>query len=514
MVGFPIQTRLPPCSHPSLNPAAEAGRACGATVYPPFDRCWAHLAPADLDAYLATLGPGSDVNAGGVTFTGGLLERFLRACSPGTQLGPRFRNVDFSDAAFVEPAVFTTATFDGQARFAGATFVEGAYFAAVDFGGEAWFGGATFAQDAIFRRTAFRENAFFQDTAFQQGAVFEDTKVNRVLRLSGAAGSLDFTRCEVQGELLVEGAVGALAGTGMRVPGRMALNLEEARVDLSESVFTGPIAIQGRRRPGQAHGVKVTALRGVDAERLVMTDVDLSECQFAGIQRLDLIKLDGECVFAADPAGNRQVLAEEHHWRNAQPGRRAARWASAPPGVEVVGPERLQVLYRQLRKAFEETRNEPGAADFYYGEMEMRRAAARRGRRLERWLLNAYWATSGYALRASRALGCLALVIAATIVALVVWGFPAQAVDLKVDGTLTTQSGPRPIAVTIHQRDPTTQFGDRIGMAVEIALNAAIFRDSDDQLTTAGRYIDISARLLGPLFLGFSLLAVRNRVKR
>ncbi|MBL7553549.1 pentapeptide repeat-containing protein, partial [Frankia sp. AgB1.9] len=434
MVGFPIQTRLPPCSLPSLNPAAEPERECGGAVYPPFDRCWAHLPSADLDAYLGTLGPGSDVNASGVTFTDGLLERFLRACSPGPRLGARFRNVDFSDAAFVDPAVFTTATFDGQARFSGATFLEGAYFAVVDFGGEAWFGGATFAHDAIFRGTTFRENTFFQDTTFQQGAVFEDTKIKRVLRLSGAAGSLDLTRCEVQGELLVEGVVGDVAAPGMRVPGRVALNLQEARVDLSESVFTGPITIQGRRRTGQADGVKVTALRGVDAERLVLTDVDLSECQFAGIQRLDLIKLDGECTFATDPAGTRQVLAEEHHWRNARPGRRATRWARAPHGAEVVGPARLQVLYRQLRKAFEESRNEPGAADFYYGEMEMRRAAARRGRRLERWLLNAYWATSGYALRASRALGCLALVIAATIVALVVWGFPAQAVDLKVGG--------------------------------------------------------------------------------
>ena len=38
-----------------------------------------------------------------------------------------------------------------------------------------------------------------------------------------------------------------------------------------------------------------------------------------------------------------------------------------------VRPERLAGLYRQLRKAQEDTKNEPGAADFYYGEMEMRR---------------------------------------------------------------------------------------------------------------------------------------------
>src|SRR5262249_60260705 len=56
-------------------------------------------------------------------------------------------------------------------------------------------------------------------------------------------------------------------------------------------------------------------------------------------------------------------------------------------------PERLAVLYRQLRKAQEDAKNEPGAADFYYGEMEMRRHATtvRIG---ERILLLLYWLTS------------------------------------------------------------------------------------------------------------------------
>jgi hypothetical protein len=32
---------------------------------------------------------------------------------------------------------------------------------------------------------------------------------------------------------------------------------------------------------------------------------------------------------------------------------------------------RLVALYRQLRKAQEDAKNQPGAADFYYGEKEM-----------------------------------------------------------------------------------------------------------------------------------------------
>ncbi|MGW2620713.1 hypothetical protein [Streptomyces sp. NPDC001500] len=36
-------------------------------------------------------------------------------------------------------------------------------------------------------------------------------------------------------------------------------------------------------------------------------------------------------------------------------------------------PTQLAPVYRALRKAFEGRKNEPGAADFSYGEMEMRR---------------------------------------------------------------------------------------------------------------------------------------------
>jgi hypothetical protein len=71
-----------------------------------------------------------------------------------------------------------------------------------------------------------------------------------------------------------------------------------------------------------------------------------------------------------------------------------------------------------------------------------------------------------------------------------VGGFPAKGKDLKADGTLTTATGRQPIAVTIHQSDPTKKLPDRIGKATEITLNAVIFRAPDTELTNTGRYID------------------------
>jgi hypothetical protein len=106
------------------------------------------------------------------------------------------------------------------------------------------------------------------------------------------------------------------------------------------------------------------------------------------------------------------VIAEERTWRSER--LRSRRWV-APlwpdwlndqrPGA--LEPGQIAGLYRALRKGREDIKDEPGAADFYYGEMEMRRHAGRlsarspegqsggasRGR-MERGILWAYWLVS------------------------------------------------------------------------------------------------------------------------
>ena len=120
---------------------------------------------------------------------------------------------------------------------------------------------------------------------------------------------------------------------------------------------------------------------------------------------------------------SRQTLAEERIWRATTP--KYSGWAeirSEKPAE--VRPERLAGLYRQLRKAQEDAKNEPGAADFYYGEMEMRRHA-RTTPAAERGIIWLYWLISGYGLRALRSLGALIIVSIVATVALVGWGLAA-----------------------------------------------------------------------------------------
>ena len=61
--------------------------------------------------------------------------------------------------------------------------------------------------------------------------------------------------------------------------------------------------------------------------------------------------------------------------------------------------------------------------------------------------------------------------------------------------------------------DRLTSAG-RIERAARTALGAVVFRDTGQQLTTPGRYIEMAGRLLGPVLLALTLLSIRNRVKR
>ncbi|WP_313904683.1 hypothetical protein [Streptomyces sp. SLBN-118] len=216
-------------------------------------------------------------------------------------------------------------------------------------------------------------------------------------------------------------------------------------------------------------------------------------------------------------------------------GRRAGRWpksttgapAAAPPraagslhrrGEEVLEPAALAPVYRQLRKAFEDGKHEPGAADFYYGEMEMRRHADDIPW-AERSLLTAYWALSGYGLRASRALGWLLAAMTATVLAMMLWGLPQDDPKPTSTGILTGRS----ITTTTETPDPVNPDGpfrerllstERFEKSLQVVINSVVFRSSGQNLTTTGTYTEMATRLTEPVLLGLAVLAIRGRVKR
>ncbi|WP_327749994.1 pentapeptide repeat-containing protein [Streptomyces europaeiscabiei] len=493
--------------------------------------------------------------------------------------------VDFSGATFHRLASFSEATFDGGAfydatfhwhtAFSGTTFKGSAQFDGTVFKKEAAFGGATFRDDARFNKVTFMGNAEFSGTTFNwhvwfAAAQFESAQVLGPLLAEGMVtfGSFDYEDLvggPIFGDWHLEGAVFAAPVTvevsapavsfaGTRFEGPATLRVRYAVVDLSEMQLTHPVTVASTQTPlrdgdtvptaaeallvfgRDTASAQVVSLSRVDAALLVLSDIDLSRCQFAGTHHLDQLGLEGECTFATPPKGirwsargplwwsSRQVLAEEHHWRALEIHPPALRegWQIADPDLHPgpsPGPAGLAVAYRKLRKAFEEGKDEPGAADFYYGEMEMRRHDRRRTSRAERLLLHAYWLLSGYGLRASRAFAWLGAAMAATVIALVLVGLPNS--DPKMRATGVQPPPGRQVDLTIVTSEPllTGSLANRITWAraekaSRVVVNSVIFRSSGQNLTTSGTYIEMTSRLSEPVLLGLALLAIRGRVKR
>ena len=275
----------------------------------------------------------------------------------------------------------------------------------------------------------------------------------------------------------------------------------------------------------------------------VLGDVSLADCRFNGAHNLDQLRMEADVAFGLSPARvgweQRQVIAEESAWRAnasmAQTRRRHlhSRWAAprwpdwAGSGTPaVLKPGAIAGLYRALRKGREDAKDEPGAADFYYGEMEMRRHARGQGDsgprgRAERGVLIVYWLVSGYGLRAWRALAALVVLAVIITTALVGSGLAASAPPQHLAGTITSSPDNRTridaaISTATPELPPAGQrwTAQRTQTALEVTLDSIVFRTTDQPLTTAGIWTTDAARVLGPTLLVLALLAVRNRVKR
>ncbi|MGP3974421.1 pentapeptide repeat-containing protein [Streptomyces sp. 8N114] len=488
----------------------------------------------------------SDVNFDGkAEFTGAVFEGEVWFNAAHFTSGAGFRK-----AVFARGASFDWATVHGHALFAAVVFKGGvgcrgtsftgtasfnwtvfedhtAFDEAV-FDGDADFGEAVFRGDARFLLMVVKGKADFRQVVFERVAQVGPLACRQKLNLAGAVFSTAVT---------IEAAVGHLDCRRTRWASTAALRLRHASVDLTDAVLEFPVSIAAQATPFIVtwHGrgvlnedglnkapVRVLSLRGVDAAHLVLNDIDLSACRFAGTIHLDQLRLEGRCPLAALPRGwhrrgqvpvrwtQRQTLAEEVQWRIARETARAG-WILVPDlhSPAPLEPTALAPVYRALRKAFEDAKNEPGAADFYYGEMEMRRND-RHTPWAERFLLRLYWAASGYGLRATRALGWLLAAMAATIVLMMGFGLPDTPAKPYPPGAgVIGRQNPQ-----VHAAFPDRFTGARAQKAVDVVINSVVFRSSGQDLTTAGRYTEMASRFAEPVLLALALLAVRGRVKR
>ena len=324
--------------------------------------------------------------------------------------GVRFkRDVDFSNAWFEYSAVFFNATFEDDVRYNFASFKSDANFRNANFQGSAEFVGARFEDFAIFDKATFQGLRGWPGLIRVEGLLsLDDTQFSGPVRIAAAASRLSCRRARFLG--------------GARFDVRRAhILLDDA--DLSvPSLLTGspppvpPPPDDGHPLPpDDGQPPKLVSLQRANVAGLGLANVDLTNCRFAGAHNLDKLRLEN-VVFGFSPARagweRRRVIAEESAWRYEEahdnsagngtaplhrvlragslPPRRAmralaGRWTEPAwggwdendgarnPKPGALKPGAIAGLYRALRKGREDLKDEPGAADFYYGEMEMRR---------------------------------------------------------------------------------------------------------------------------------------------
>jgi hypothetical protein len=473
------------------------------------------------------------------TFRGAKFDEWASFANADFGYNPWFRGTvfgdkaSFDDARFGDHAYFRYTRFGNGASFDRATFGRSASFIeTVRFEGAVSFDSATFGDKLGFGKVLFTGPAAFTNVTFGAEARFNIFS-HEVLTLASA-------RFGRHAEINFVGDVLNLRGTDFPEGGSVLAWGTD--IDLSRAKFGAPSLLTERdpvtspkvnapNEPGQRPRVvldldpdpdgfastaatpRVMSLYEADVRNLVIDQVDLGRCRFNRAHNLDQLRVGSSDQFLLPERKFgptcRRVVLEEYLWRVRYG--RTTRWSlpDSPSAQETPGNSRAEArqveqTYRALRKAFEDMKNEPGSADFYYGEMEMRRRGSES--RAERFLLYCYWLLAGYGLRAWRALAALAVTVTVATVIFVSVGFAA---------TATTTYVPAPGGVYVQTVLPGPKPGwlDAVSYSLH-SITSLIRPASTIPLTPIGNYTELILRILGPLLLGLALLSIRARVKR
>lgn len=300
----------PQCGHGA---DTESDRqSCPGRQVDPYHACLVHLSEADRAAYLADLEPGGDLDHRGTPLTGELLRELLTAVTDPATHRPRIGTARFDGAQIGGDAVFTRVTIDGDVRLDGAVIGGNAWFDGATIDGVAGFDEASFSGVASFKGATFGSVATFKEVTFGKTSFLGPLVCGKMLDLSEAVFGIAVT---------IEAATPGLACRRTQWASAAVLRLRYAAVDFSDAVMEYPVTISAKSTPFVTDGkdvpenvlpdgmdtrVQVTSLSGVDAAHLMLTNIGLTSCQFAGTIHLDQLRLEGRCPLAAPPSGLRR----------------------------------------------------------------------------------------------------------------------------------------------------------------------------------------------------------------
>ena len=315
-----------------------------------------------------------------------------------------------------------------------------------------------------------------------------------------------------------------------------SLSIADGRVSLDNARTTRPLTIRGE----SARAVAVT-LSSADTTNISLRDLDLRTCTFQGALNLDRMGLDGVNAFKRSPGtwdwvtgiarwatprvGRRRTIGQhgrtlwrretiEDEWmlRGGRFGNVGWRVTTRKPATSLTAID-IASLYRSLRKGREDAKDEAGAADFYYGEMEMRRLA-RPVFHPERLLLSMYRVLAGYGVRPLRpALSIVALILIGAI-SFQNGGFanPADPYAITPPAQAAGEDDKENCHVTGIRLDKWCRpSADAVTYAAAAGMSLP---GETAQLTNQGRWTRIWLRVAVPAALALLVFALRSRVRR
>lgn len=433
-----------------------------------------------------------------------------------------------------------------------ARFAKGAVFTRARVGATAWFNNASVEGDLLFQGAQVAQDVTLADTTISGAAVMREMQIDGRTWLDGTAigGTLDLTGARFSagqgwGTVKADALIDLTRG---RFDESFDAVLDAPVISLTDAIFEGESRVQVAsgaqvqvagttfRRPsvlGQRHEAPDARLpflmtaEYADLGNLLVTELDLSRCVLVGAHNLDGLRIGPGARLPRTPPGvftgfalpfawtwsPRETLVEENLWR--QTTRKTAGWARADGGPEpeipTPQPAAIATAYRALRKGREDLRDQPGAADFYYGEMEMRRRAAGAfsAEGLVLWL---YWLLSGYGLRASRAVIAMLCVITLFTGLFQLYGFAD--VGQPFDARAANRAEPPPRQPPSSVKEAANALDSVDAWVYTAGTALSVVGAPQVELTTEGRALRVVLRLLGPILIGLALFAIRGRVKR
>lgn len=488
--------------------------------------------------------------------------------------GALFSKVNFRDTSF-------NGTTAGQEAWANVWNFYGAVFNTAEFG--PWVGGQILMTHAVLNR---RARALL---VAQKFVIARHVQIRE-----GAHLLIHSPRLNLMGAEFVRHTILSPPGAA-DMPGPIAERPAEAskggdtllaRIDPQVDSFRTEVTNARTQLMASLHSgprCDIESLSRISGGELSILGAGLDNCTFAGATAVDKMRIGDSCSFRYTgksikrkltpigdpypiPLARRRIIVEEILWRDTHTNWESPDYVAVSDrlGVNHSVPSARTVagIYRELRKGLEDSKNHPEAADFYYGEMEMRRMARRESTdqsrltnsRAECVLLWAYWAIAGYGLRASRAIIALVIVIFAAGLLFTLPAFatlnksnpqiqsinpsdgrviyrcpdtskglnasqtggavPAAAINV---GTLNPSSNALASETYVECPQPTEApplstallYSARESVSLSQAFNNSLFT-----LTGLGMLVVFGLRISGPILIALAILAFRNRTKR